>query len=436
MKAVTKILDSIRAHPSDVSVALFVVAGIIGALSQAMHPASQGGEMMSLAKNIAEHGTFANPFRTLATGPTAVNPPLYPFLLAGLMKLLRLPFLVYGAAVLGSVLANALTAALLPRVSDLFYGDVIPGVIGSVLWMTAMPEPPGWDTSYTIAALLLFCLLTATPVGPYAQSIQRAAGGGVIAGVLFLLNPASQLISVPWIGYLLWQSSEDLKSSFKYCGTILAVLCVFAIGWCGRNYHELGAFVVRTNLGMTLYVSNNDCAQSSVLRDALNGCYQALHPNESIREAELLRNMGEVQYDRSRIAATMNWIGAHPAKFVKLTMERALEFWFPPVEAIPEKSVVSGPAREWLTRRNRVSYAIWVITALSVPGLILMYRRREPVLWFVLAVMAIYPLLYYVVVSDIRYRYPVLWLSALPAGYFIRAVLEKMSEPSKAQVAC
>jgi hypothetical protein len=42
---------------------------------------------------------------------------------------------------------------------------------------------------------------------------------------------------------------------------------------------------------------------------------------------------------------------------------------------------------------------------------------------FVLAVGAIYPLMYYIVVSDVRYRYPILFLSLLSAGYFIRQVV-------------
>ena len=32
--------------------------------------------------------------------------------------------------------------------------------------------------------------------------------------------------------------------------------------------------------------------------------------------------------------------------------------------------------------------------------------------------------MYYVVVSDMRYRYPILWLSLLPAGYFLREIAE------------
>ena len=33
---------------------------------------------------------------------------------------------------------------------------------------------------------------------------------------------------------------------------------------------------------------------------------------------------------------------------------------------------------------------------------------------------ALYPPLYYVVVSDVRYRYPVLWITLLAAGFGIR----------------
>lgn len=67
---------------------------------------------------------------------------------------------------------------------------------------------------------------------------------------------------------------------------------------------------------------------------------------------------------------------------------------------------------------------MWLITALSLPGLILMAKRREAVTIYILAVSAIYPLMYYVVVSDMRYRYPVLWLSLLPTGYLLREFAE------------
>jgi len=54
---------------------------------------------------------------------------------------------------------------------------------------------------------------------------------------------------------------------------------------------------------------------------------------------------------------------------------------------------------------------------LSIPGLILMARRREPVGIYLLTVLLLYPPMYYITIADVRYRYPVLWVSALAAGY-------------------
>lgn len=92
-------------------------------------------------------------------------------------------------------------------------------------------------------------------------------------------------------------------------------------------------------------------------------------------------------------------------------------------DVVPNNGASPDLLRRWVEQRNRTAYAIWTITGLSLPGLVLMARRRELVTVFVVAVLAIYPLMYYVVVSDMRCRYPVLWLSLLAAGYFARAVL-------------
>ena len=59
--------------------------------------------------------------------------------------------------------------------------------------------------------------------------------------------------------------------------------------------------------------------------------------------------------------------------------------------------------------------------------------RRVPAAWFLLTVAAIYPLLYYVVVSDVRYRYPVLWLSLLCAGYLLSELASRAGSLSGKQ---
>jgi hypothetical protein len=420
-----------------ISLALMVAACLIGVYSQVVLPARAGAEMWSLARSIADHGTFANPFMVLATGPTAVNPPGYPFILAGFIKVFRMMSHAYYAAVLGCILVNAATAALLPRVALVFFGDAIPGIAASILWLATMQTIPGWDTNYTVLGLIVFCLVTAPVLRMDGYAGWRACLGGIVAGCLFLMNPSTVLVTFPWIGYLLWRTRARLRSACIYCGIIVFMMSLFVLGWSSRNYIQLGGFVTRTNLGFTLYASNNDCAQSSLIKEELSGCYGASHPNENLGEAELLHKIGEIQYDHLRVADTKAWMKANPDSFLRLTGARALEFWFPAREVIPAGeggfiSIFNIPnyAQRWAAQQNRIAYIMWLVTGLSWPGLVLMVRGREPVTLYVLAVSVVYPLMYYIVVSDMRYRYPVLWLSLLPAGYLLRDVLMKIGRAS------
>ncbi|MGI0135077.1 MAG: hypothetical protein ACREBW_08995, partial [Candidatus Micrarchaeaceae archaeon] len=347
-----------------------------------------GFEMYALASNLAKHGTYANPFLVLATGPSASNPPLYPLLLALIMKVFRVPALVLLAAAVLNIFANALTAAWLPRVSWLFFGDVGPGIVASVFWLLAFQLMPSWDANLTLAALLFFCLFSSRTVAS-KNYVYFGVTSGIIAGALFLLNPSSLLIFLPWLAYLSMFGSAPFKQTVVYGCIVLAAAALVVFPWVLRNDRQLGAFVMRTNLGITLYASNNDCASPSLIETEQSGCYETYHPNDSMKQAEALRDMGEVKNDRQRIEDTKAWVTAHPGPFLRLTMARFRDFWFPRMVEHPLKIVV-----------------VWIVTILSIPGIALMAYRRERVTAFVLFVLTVYPLMYYVVVSDVRYRYP------------------------------
>lgn len=320
-------LKPMAMQANNICFALFIAAAILGIVELPYSGRfGLGFEMVSIAKNLADTGRFANPIRMLDTGYTAANPPLYPLFLAVLFKVFGSPTSVAFAALMANVVANALTASWLPRVSLLFFGDLMPGVVASVLWMASVQVMPSWDMDFTVAGLILFCLIA--PVGLKPESgIVSGFGVGALAGLLFLLNPSSLLVWLPWVGYLLFRRKAAVRQ------TLVATLTVslFFFAWGGRNYLRLGAFVMRTNLGQTLYASNNDCAQSSMAADNLSDCYGANHPNESLSEARLMRSMGEVRYDRLRTRDAKMWIAEHPARFRQLTLQRIREFWFPAV---------------------------------------------------------------------------------------------------------
>jgi hypothetical protein len=222
---------------------------------------------------------------------------------------------------------------------------------------------------------------------------------GLAAGILVLLNPSSMVVSGLWIACLAVRRRSMAVA--LYCCAFLAMLCLVVFAWVLRNDVQLGAPVLRTNFGMSFYASNNDCASASLIEDEREGCYQRHHPNTSREEAQLVRTLGEVGYDRKRTADAMDWIASHPRHFRQLTLSRFREFWFPLPGGHPYTTAI-----------------VWLITGLSVPGLILMAWRCEPGALFLVLVLLLYPLVYYIVVADMRYRYPVLWISALAAGYF------------------
>jgi hypothetical protein len=391
---------------------LFFAAGAIAGLA-GMHgivPFGKGFEMCALAQNLAANGNYANPFGVLATGPTAANPPLYPLILATYIKLFHGSSLVFLAAVVGNLIANALSASLLLRVSKSFFNDIRPGIMASLFWMASVELMPAWDVSFTVALLLLFILATHRMTAE-SGGWGAAVVNGALAGALFLLNPSTILVVLPWVAYLQLSGTANWRRLLGNSVLLVAVLSIVAFGWAFRNRLQLGSFVERTNFGMTIYASNNDCARPSLVANEENNCYQAHHPNTSLAEAQLLQSMGEPAYDRMRTEDTKAWIRSHRAAFLSLSFARLRDFWFPPIQGHPFKTLV-----------------IWLATALSVPGIFMMARQRMRLTLCMASVLFFYPLLYYVVVSDVRYRYPVLWLSLLPAGYLLRKLVPIHSE--------
>jgi hypothetical protein len=400
----------IASKNAEVSFLLFAVGGLVGLANvPGLVMSSSGTEMVALATNLVHNGFYGNPSPAFSTGPSAANPPMYPWILAFLMICFRNPTAFKMAELIGCIITNALTAAWLPRVSWLFFSDVRPGIVASVFWLLSLELMPGWDVSYTTATLLFFCMFTAATIEfdkPYGYAIIA----GMLGGALFLFNPASTIVFVAWTANLLIWDGVGARRKVSYCCIALATSGLIAFGWMLRNDLVLGSFVARTNFGETFYTSNNDCAQPNLIDDIYNGCYSQYHPTGSLKEAKMLLRMGEVNYDRKRTKDTDAWILSHPARFAQLTAARIFYFWLPSLDRTRFKGAV-----------------IWIATILSLPGIMLMVYRRLRVTRFVIAVLFVYPLMYYLVMTSLRYRYPILWLTLLPAGYFIQWLASNVS---------
>ena len=156
----------------------------------------RGYEMAAIARSLAGQGAYANPFAPAMTGPTALVPPIHPLFLAALIGIFHNPAAMQIAAAFATIVANALIAALLPRMAIVVYGGAKAGVIGGVLWILAMRLLPQWDVANTIVGLLCFCLLTARNVERREGGLW-AVGAGALGGLLLLLNPATAFVAGP-----------------------------------------------------------------------------------------------------------------------------------------------------------------------------------------------------------------------------------------------
>ena len=356
-----------------------------------------GFESVALARSLAEHGEYANPF-LIPTGPSAHLAPLFPAFLALLIWLFgySLAFAVIASAC--AALTQALHNALLPAVSKLFFNDRRPGLCAALL---ALPPPvysyvPVWEGIYCAAGLILFCLYSERQVG------RGGAPGlfltGVAMGLLALLNPVSVLVAGPWLLFLLWKAAPRIRA--RVCLLAAAGALIALLPWTVRNYRQFHAwFFVRDNLGIELFVSNNDTARPTL--DAnLGHALLALHPTGSESEAAAVRDLGEFRYNQSRLRAALEWIRSHRDRFRALTLARIRLFWFP------------DPGDDaWH------AWIVSIVTAASVLGLALLAIRRRAVAIFAAVVFAVFPLVYYVTQANARYRTPILWLSLLLAGY-------------------
>jgi 4-amino-4-deoxy-L-arabinose transferase-like glycosyltransferase len=263
--------------------------------------------------------------------------------------------------------------------------------------------------------LILFCLCSHFALRTAGNEAAKGIALGTFTGLLLLVNPACLVPAGLWFIFVCRQSS--LPSIRRFVAGAAAACLLTCLPWIVRCYNRFGqVFPIRDNFGFELHAANNDCAEFSLARNMENGCHNLTHPNVSLAEARLVRAMGEANYSRYRMDTAIAWIKDHPGRFLGLTVERFVHFWYPEPDFEGERLPV---------------YSIWLLTTLSFVGLSLIRARGIPVFRFIASVFILYPIPYYLVQSSARFLYPIFWLNLLCAGYCIETVACRFRESRK-----
>jgi hypothetical protein len=339
-------------------------------------------EPTAVARALSERGAFADPYATMPTGPTAHLAPAWPVALAVLFRLAHGDLAsVSKLAFVATAVLWALTLLALPVISREIWGTEAPGLIG--LWigmLPLVPITPIWEAVPSAAGLAWGCV-----------AMMRCAPRicGLIAGGLALLNPvAAHGMAVFWL--------VRRRPGVKEVALFAAFGVLVVVPWIVRNFIVLGHFVpVRDNFGLEFKLAYRDQA-TLTLAELLNAKSTTPHPNESAAEGMRLRSVGEVVYMNACAAEAIGWIREHPGKAVRLTLQRAVLWWFP-------------------YRKDLVPYPLLTCAAafLGLVGLSATPRLGLPLAGLLLSFSAPY----YLVSSCCRYTVPVIWIFLLGVGF-------------------
>ena len=312
-----------------------VVAAIFRDLPDpARHHDSFGNEVGWVARSIAEHHGFSSPFYP-DTGPTALLPPLYPFLLSIIFRI----FGVYSAI-------SALTILTLNSIfSSLTCIPIVLAARSSINQRVALFAGWGWAIypfaiyfsagrvwEFSLTALLVTtCFWLA--LGLHRQRPVRWLGFGALYGLTGLSNPAVIALFPVLLLLPLWKMGKlrraggagtigGLFSGGVLRSGVLAAVGFFAVltPWTIRNYRTMHIVCpVRDGFWYEFWSANNG--------DSSNPNLAWTHPASNPDEMKLYQAQGETAYIAGKRAIAKQYASRHPGFVAWVTLRRVVNYW-------------------------------------------------------------------------------------------------------------
>jgi 4-amino-4-deoxy-L-arabinose transferase-like glycosyltransferase len=350
-----------------------------------------GWEMGRVARSIALGQGFSSPYEG-NTGPTAWEPPLYPYLMAGVFKLFGI--YTYASAwvllIINSFFA-ALTTIPIYLIAHRTFGERVAlwsvwgWALNPYIWYWSIHWI--WDTTFTPLVLTLIFLV--------ALELQDWPGlkGWVLFGALFgigaLANP-TMLTFLPFCGVWVWRQRFK-KGLPSLAGVALSSATFFMVlsPWLIRNYEVFGRFVfIRDDFGLQFRLGNWKGADGMLMA--------YLQPNLNKIELEKFQRMGELAYSAECKRLAFDWVRENPDRFAMISWKRFFYYW----NGVPKPTDSQLP----FDFRNSLFLA-WSV--LAIWGAIRAVRQKEPAAWLFAGLLLTYPTTYYFVYPHARYRHPI-----------------------------
>ena len=350
-----------------------------------------GWEMGRVARSIALGQGFSNPYGG-NTGLTAWEPPLYPYLMAGVFKI----FGIYSYASAWALLTinslfSALTTIPIFLIAQRIFDKRVARwsawgwALNPYIWYWSVHWI--WDTTFTPLILSLIFLIALE-----LEDWQGSRGWivfGSLWGIGALANP-SMLAFLPFCGLWIWR--QRFKNGLHSIGGVVLSSAIFFLAlspWLIRNYEVFGRFVfLRDDFGLQFRLGNWKGADGMLMA--------YLQPNLNKLEWEKFQSMGELAYAENCKQLAFGWVRENPARFATISLKRFLYYW----NGVPKPTDSGSP---WDFRDSL--FLAWSVLAIWGAGRAV--RLKVQGAWLFAGLLLTYPTTYYFVFPHARYRHPI-----------------------------
>jgi len=307
---------------------LIRLAVVVGLLSQVQsHTIDyndfgwESWEMGWVARSIVLGHGFSAPFLPI-TGPTALVPPLYPYLLAGVFHLFGVNTVKVAFAILSfnSFCSSLTCLPLYFLVRDSLNGRAAR--IAAIAWAiypfaVYFSADRVWDYALT-SLLFTTCLMMANRLADRGYGYWAAFGA--LYGVTILSNPSVTSMLPVLLLIAMYRKWRNGGTWLKKAALASLMMVVVIAPWQVRNYKVMHAsFFIRDGFWLEAYAGNNGDTHES------NSAFA--HPASNPAEMTKYVQMGEIKYMAEKKTLTLNFIKGHPGFFAVATLRRVLRFW-------------------------------------------------------------------------------------------------------------
>lgn len=411
------------------AIRLIVVASYFRQLPDAnLHYEQFGWEVGWVARALASGQGFSSPVYSF-TGPTAMVPPLYTFLLAGIFKLFGIYTLASGFIILSlNSLFSSLNCIAVYFSAQYSLGRrcAIVAAWGWALYPFAIYFSADRVWEYSLTSLLFttcFCIAQRMHVaGRWAPW----AGFGLLYGLTAHSNPCVLSVFPLLLALALWKRHKAGLPWFGNGAAAAFALALALMPWTIRNYRALHVLCpIRDDYWINIYAGNYD--NTSPINPPSN---PSAHPPSNPIEMQKFLAMGEVPYLAEKHALAAAWIRSHPGDFAHAIARRMIYYWTGYWSFRAEYLAIEP------TELPNMFYVCGV-TLLVGLGIRRLWRVNSGALPPYLVLVLIFPITYYLSLVLMDYRQPIepaivvlAVAGALPSRFFSARSVNEEQRPA------